>query len=96
MEFKGKYELSYTLNRVLTHMVLNVELTQNPGLLKPGQNVWSGHATLDGSPFTEADLSHCVNARIAAEKIGKKLRDRLKLEAKAEGKSFRIKKEETT
>ena len=93
MELTGKYELSYTLNRVLTHMVVEVELRENDNFRLPGQNLWSGHATLDGQPYEDEELSHCVNAQYAAESIGLKLKNERKLKAKAEGDSFRIKKE---
>jgi hypothetical protein len=94
MELKGKYKLSYTLDKVLTDLLLNVELKQCEGLLKPGRNVWEGFAILNGQPYAKEDLTHCVNARLAAERIGHKLRDEIKNKSKEDGKSFRIKKEE--
>lgn len=94
MNLKSKYKLSYTLNKEQKDLVLDVELTMNEGLLKPGQNVWSGHATLNGQEYLKYDLSHCVNAKLAAEKIGHELRDELKASIRKEGKSFKVKKEE--
>ena len=94
MDIKGKYKLTYTIDREPTDLVLNVELRMCEGLLKPGQNVWEGFATLDGQPYTKEDLTHCVNAKTSAERIGYKLRDEIKANAKKEGKSFRIKNEE--
>jgi hypothetical protein len=93
MELKGKYKLTYTIDRTPIDLVLDVELKMIEGLMKPGQNVWEGVAFLDGQIFTKEDLSHCVNAKVAAERIGHKLRDELKLTAKNEGKSFRVKNE---
>jgi hypothetical protein len=94
MELQGQYKLTYTLNRVKTEMVVEVELRENRGSQEPRQNLWSGHATLDGQPYEDKDLSHCVNARGCAEGIGIRLRNERKAKAKAEGDSFRIKKEE--
>lgn len=94
MELKSKYKLSYTLNKEPKDLVLDVELRQIEGLPKKFQNVWQGFATLDGKPYEEEDLSHCVNAKTAVMRIGHKLRDKLKVEAKKENKVFRIKNEE--
>ena len=94
MELKGKYKLTYTIDRVPTDLLLNVEIKQCEGPLKPGRNIWEGSATLDGKPYIKEDLTHCVNARLMAEKIGHKLRDELKEKSKKDGTSFRIKKEE--
>jgi hypothetical protein len=94
MELKGKYKLTYTIDRVPTDLILNVELRQCEGLHKPGRNIWEGVAVLDGQPYTKEDLRYCVNAKIAAERIGHKLRDELKEKSKKDGTSFRVKKEE--
>lgn len=94
MELKGKYKLTYTIDRVPTDLLLTVELRQCEGLRILGRNLWEGFATLDGQPYTKEDLTHCVNAKLAAERIGQGLRDKMKLKAKEEGQSFRIKKEE--
>lgn len=94
MELKGKYKLSYTLNKELKDLTLSVELKQIEGLMKPGQNVWEGFAILNGLPYEKYNLSKCVNAKSTAEKMGHKLRDEIKENAKKDGHSFRIKKEE--
>ena len=94
MELKGSYKLGYAINREPKNLALNIELKMIDGVKKPGQNVWEGVAFLDGQIFTKEDLSHCVNARLAAERIGHKLRDELKLTAKQDGKVFRVKSEE--
>lgn len=77
-------------------MVVEVELRENRRPNDPRQNLWSGHATLDGQSYEDEELLHCVNARYAAESIGLKLKNERKFKAKAEGNSFRIKKEEIT
>jgi len=94
MEIKGTYKLTYTINKEPKDLVLAIELKWIDGLMKKGQNVWEGIATLDGQPFEKYDLSHCVNAKIAAERIGYILRDEIKAKCKADGHSFKIKKEE--
>ena len=94
MELKGKYKLSYTLDKEPKDLIFEVELKLIEGLMKPGQNVWYGVATLDGKPYDKVKLDYCVNAKIAAQRIGQGMRDEMKLKAKAEGQSFKIKKEE--
>jgi hypothetical protein len=94
MELKGSYKLSYTLDREPKDLSLLIELKQVEGIPPKGRNVWEGIATLDGHPYTKEDLRWCVNARIAAERIGKKLRDEIKTNAHNEEHSFRVKKEE--
>jgi hypothetical protein len=94
MELRGTYKLGYTIDKEPKNLILNVELKMIDGVMKLKQNVWEGVAFLDGQIFTKEDLSHCVDARLAAERIGHKLRDELKLTAKQEGKSFRVKNEE--
>ena len=94
MELKGKYRLSYTLDRELMDMVIEVELRQIEGLMKKGQNVWEGFAKLNGKEYSDYDLTHCVNARLAAERIGHNLREEIKVTSKKVGSSFRVKKEE--
>jgi hypothetical protein len=91
MELKAKYKLSYVLDKEEKNLILEVELVQPDGLPKPFQNAWQGFATLNGEPYEEEDLSHCVNAKLAAIRIGTKLRDKLKNEAKEKGQRFRIK-----
>jgi hypothetical protein len=94
MVLKGIYKLSYTLNKELKDLIVTVELKMNEGFNQPGRNVWEGHVVVSDRQYTE-DLSHCVNALIASERIGHKLRDELKAKAKADGQSFKIKKELT-
>jgi len=94
MELKGKYKLVYTLNKEPTNLTFEVDLKLIEGVMKPGQNVWCGSALLDGKSYDKAKLDYCVNAKIAAQRIGQGMRDEIKSKAKEEGQSFRIKKEE--
>jgi hypothetical protein len=94
MELKGTYKLSYTLNKEPKDLLLLVELKQVEGIPPKGRNVWEGIATLDGQTYTEEDLRWCVNARLAAERIGKQMKLKLKEDAQKAGHSFRVKKEE--
>jgi len=92
MEFKGIFKAKYTLDRKLTELVVEVELRQRDGLMKPGDGIYYGVAKVNGSPYEDSDLSGSVNAQYSAEAIGIKLLDEHKEKAKAEGKSFRIKR----
>ena len=94
MELKGTYKLSYTLDREPKDLLLIIELKMIDGVMKPGQNVWEGVAILNGQPYEKEDLSHCVNAKVAAERIGKKMKIELKENAQKNGHTFRVKKEE--
>ena len=93
MELKGKYKLSYTLDKEPGDLTFEVELKLIEGVMKPGQNVWYGVALLNGKAF-ETNLDYCVDAKLAAQRIGQILRDELKENAKKAEQSFRIKKEE--
>ena len=92
MVLKGIYKLDYTLDKEPKNLIVTVELKMIEGFNQPGRNVWEGHVVVSDRQYTE-DLSHCVNALLACERIGHKLRDEMKANAKAEGHSFRVKKE---
>ena len=92
MVIKGIYKLSYTLDREPKDLIVTVELRMIEGFNKPGRNVWEGFVVVNDRQYTE-DLSHCVNALLASERIGHMLRDEMKAKAKAEGHNFRVKKE---
>jgi hypothetical protein len=94
MILKARYKLSYILNREPKELVLDVELKQVEGIPQKGQNIWKGFAILNGKPYNEEDLSCCVNAKTAVERIGHKIKEKIKNEAKEKKQSFRIKKEE--
>lgn len=93
METKGTYKLSYTLDREPKELIVVVELLLVDGLAKPFQNLYCGNATVNGQPYDE-DLSGCVNARLAAERIGHEHKDKLIKKYKKSDHKFRIKKEE--
>jgi hypothetical protein len=93
MEIKGTYKLLYTIDKEPKNLVLIVELKQVEGVVKKYQNVWEGFATLDGKPY-EVNLSHCVNALLAVERIGKLLKEEIEYDAKQQGQKFKVKKEE--
>jgi len=96
MNLKGQYKLEYTIDKEPNRIILNVELKEIEGFKKPRQNVWEGFAVLDKKPYTDVDLSNCVDAKLAAQSIGYKLRNEIKQEARKNQKLFRIKKEEIT
>ena len=93
MELKGKYKLSYTLDKEPGDLTFEVELKLIEGTMKPRQNVWHGVALLNGKPY-ETNLNYCVDAKLSAQRIGQGLRDELKENAKKAEQSLRIKKEE--
>jgi hypothetical protein len=94
MVAKSTYKLSYTLDRELKEMVLVIELRQVDGMIKTGQNIWQGYATLDGQDYHKPNLECCVDAQLAVERYGKQLKEELKANALKAGQSFRVKKEE--
>lgn len=89
-QIKGIYKLNYTINKKPEELIVEVELKLVEGLLKPMQNVYEGFAKVNGLPYTEEDLSCCVNARLGAESIGKRMRDKLMKKCKEEKKVFKI------
>ena len=89
---KGIYKLTYTLDKELKDLIVTVELRLAEGFYKPGRNVWEGVVVVNDRQYSE-DLSYCVNALIACERIGHKLRDEMKTTARLNNTSFRIKKE---
>jgi hypothetical protein len=92
MVIKGTYKLSYTIDKEPNDLIVSVELKMIEGFNMPGKNIWEGQVIVNDVQYTE-DLNHCVNALLACERIGYKLRDEMKAKAKAEGHTFRIKKE---
>ncbi len=89
-QMKGIYKLNYTINKNPEELIVEVELKIVEGLLKPKQNVYEGFAKVNGSPYVEEDLSHCVNARLAAESIGKRMRNEIMKKCKEDKKTFKI------
>lgn len=93
MNLKARYKLSYILDKEVKNLVLDVELKQIEGLPTPYQNVWEGYAVLNGSPYKDDDLSHCVDAKSSAMRIGYKLKNEIKTKARSNHMIFRIKSE---
>ena len=94
MVFKCTYKLNYIIDKNPEELLVEVELKMTEGLLKPMQNVYYGDAKVNGKPYTEIDLSHCVNAGFAAEEIGIILKNELIAKSIEAGKLFKVKKEE--
>jgi hypothetical protein len=92
MVFKGTYRQKYTLDREAKELVVEVELKQIEGLMKPHQNIWYGVATANGKEIQHKSLPYCVNAQSMAETIGLEIIQAWKVRADKEGKSFRLKK----
>lgn len=91
MVIKGKYKVKYILDRKLTELVVEVELKARDGLLKPGETIYYGVTTVNGSPY-EVNLNGCVNAQYCAEGVALNLIEEYKEKAKMDGKSFRLKR----
>ena len=91
---KGTYKLSYSLNKEIKDLILVIELKMVDGIPPKGRNVWEGIATLNGQPYEKEDLRWCVNAKIAAERIGKQMKQKIKEDAQKDGHQIRVKKEE--
>jgi len=92
MVLKGTYKQKYTLDREQKELVVDVELKQIDGLMKPGQNVWYGVATANGKEVNHKSLPYCVNAQAMSETIGLEIIQAWKTRADKEGKSFRLKR----
>lgn len=92
------YRLKYILDRKPEELLVQVDILMTDATCKPHTypNVYHGIARVNGINYTKKDFTHLVNARHAAEEIGHELRDELKAKHKADGKIFRIKKEELT
>jgi len=89
---KGTYRQKYTLDKEAKELVVDVELKQIEGMMKPRQNIWYGVATANGKEIQHKDLPYCVNAQNMAERIGLEIIEAWKVRADKEGKSFRLKK----
>jgi hypothetical protein len=92
MKFNGTYSQAYTLDRESKELVVEVELKQRAGLVPAGQNIYYGVATANGQEINHKDLPYCVNAVYMAETIALEIIEAWKTRAKAQGKSFRLKK----
>lgn len=94
MEMKGTYKLTYVLDKEVKDLTVNVELNLMDGLHQPFQNLYCGTAWVNGQPYEDTLLSMCVNAKLAANRIGIQHREKLKAKYKKGDHKFKIKKEE--
>ena len=92
MELNGTYAQKYTLDREPKELVVEVELKQVDGIVKPRQNTYYGVATANHKEIKHKDLPFCVNAVYMAESIALEIIEAWKIRAKKEGKSFRLKR----
>lgn len=94
MTTKGMYKLAYVLDKELKELVVNVELILRDGLKQPFKNLYVGNAMVNGQSYDDDSLEYCVNAKVAAERIGHEHRDKLIKKHKKGEHIFKIKKEE--
>ena len=92
MVLKGTYKLSYTIDKEPNDLIVSVELKMIEGFNMPRKNIWEGQVIVNDVQYTE-DLSHCVNALLAAERIGLKQKEILKENCKLNKITFKLKKE---
>lgn len=92
MTVKGTYKLSYLLDKEPKDLIVVVELKQAEGFHIPRRNIWYGEVVVTDSDYTE-DLSTCVDALNACERIGNELKEKILTDAKAAGLKIKIKKE---
>lgn len=94
MTFKGTYKLTYVLDKETKELTVIVELMLREGMGKPFQNLYVGNAIVNGQPYDDERLESCVDAKLAAERIGLEHKEKLIAKLKKEGKRLKIKKEE--
>ncbi len=94
METKGRYKLAYYSGNELKELEVLVELILRDGLHQPIQNLYCGNAFVNGKAYDDDDLSSCVDAKLAAERIGHKEKAKIMENCKSKGKKFKIKTEE--
>lgn len=94
MTLKGSYQLQYTSGGENKTLSVVVELKQVEGMLKPRQNLYYGIATVNGKTFNDESLKSCVNAKLMAQSIGKKMKNEIMVKCREEKKLFSIIKEE--
>ena len=61
MKLKGKHIINYVLEGEKKEIVVEVELKQHEGMIKPFQNVWYGVANLNEKNYEDPILMYCVN-----------------------------------
>jgi len=91
---KGKYYLSYSIDKKPKEIIVDVKLIMVDGKLNNNQNIYFGEVHVNGYKKEEYDLTTCVNAEYAAENIGLSLKETLILRATEDRLRFKILKEE--
>lgn len=94
MTERGTYSLTYIVDKETKEITVVVNLLLRDGMAKPFQNLYVGNATLNGQPYDDERLESCVDAKLAAERIGNEHKEKLIAKLKKEGKRIKIKKEE--
>ncbi len=94
MNLKGSYKLVYIVDKETKELSVSVELMLREGMLKPFQNLYVGNAVVNGKPYDDNRLENCVDAKLAAERIGHNHKDKILQKYKKEGKRVKIKSEE--
>ena len=89
-QIKGTYKLNYTIDKKPNELIVEVELKLITGLLKEKQNLYEGFATVNGIQYTTENLKYCVNAKLCADSIGKKIKKEIIQKCKEEKKVFRL------
>ena len=92
MKLKGTYSQKYSIDNEEKELLVEVQLKQIDGMLKPKQNIWYGVATANGKDVKHKDLPYCVNAEHMAETIGLEIIKSWEIRAKKENKIFKLKK----
>ena len=94
MTERGTYSLTYIVDKETKEIIVIVNLLLRDCMAKPFQNLYVGNATLNGQPYEDERLESCVDAKLAAERIGNEHKEKLIAKLKKEGKKIKIKKEE--
>lgn len=90
---KGTYSLTYTIDKHILTLLVEVNLESNTFPLKPYENIYKGVAYVNGSYYDKIDISHSINAKLSAEKIGLLIKEEIKKDSRINGKNFSVKTE---
>lgn len=94
MNLKGTYKLVYIIDKEVKELTVIVDLLLRDGIIKPKQNLYVGSATINGKPYDDIKLENCIDAKIAAQRIGIERKEKLLQKYKTEGKKIKIKTED--
>lgn len=94
MNLKSTYKLQYHVDKETKELTVIVELLLRDGLAKPFQNLYVGSAMVNGKPYEDPTLEYCVDAKLAAERIGREHKEKMLKRYKKENKRVKIKSEE--